>query len=371
MEQVNTDGRRPSILQVVADGRPGGGTTVVLSLLDGLCQSDRWAPCLMTAGHSYLAREALARGVNVIDFDFFSSRAWRRQSLAALLLSQSFAAVHVHGLRAAFHWCAALGGDPQLPFIYTVHGLHQLHFSPPFRWLANCAEKQVIRHAAHVTYVSQADLELAKSWKIAPHAKNGSLIPNGVDLERISGMKREQRRYDAVFLGRWVPQKDPELAAMILAGLSQKGWRCAIGGGGELDPKVSQILDRSPGGRLVERLGTLSHQEALSVLSNARIVVMPSRWEGLPLLPMEAAALDVVVVASDLDACRELIPDPRHGRLVTSRLPADWIEVANDLLQCDLSNISQTARQYIGAQFSVRVTLGAYIKLYESLASHG
>ncbi|MBB5202783.1 glycosyltransferase involved in cell wall biosynthesis [Inhella inkyongensis] len=325
----------------------------------------------MTELASHLATQAQARGVEVIGFNFFGMKAWSHKYLAKLLINQRCTAVHAHGLRAAFHCCVALNGRHDPPLIYTVHGLHQLHFWAPLRRIVNLAERLVARRSTFVTYVSHADVQLARLWCIAPDPNQIALIPNGVDMAKLSAMENEQRTFDAIFIGRWVRQKDPVLASQILAELAARGWRCAIGGAGSLAPEVLQVLARDEGGHLVEQLGPLSHQEALSALSKARLVIMPSRWEGLPLLPMEAAALGVVNLTSDLAACRELIPSPAHGKLISSRQTSEWVDAAQNLLQCDLSYISRSAKEYIRDNYDINNTLAAYLGVYEAATRHG
>ena len=53
--------------------------------------------------------------------------------------------------------------------------------------------------------------------------------------------------------------------------------------------------------------GWLSHEDALAELGRATVLLHYSAWDGAPLAVLEAIARDVVVVASDIPANRELL----------------------------------------------------------------
>jgi glycosyltransferase involved in cell wall biosynthesis len=55
--------------------------------------------------------------------------------------------------------------------------------------------------------------------------------------------------------------------------------------------------------------GWLGHAAALAALGEATVLLHFSAWDGAPLAVLEAMARDVVVVASDIPANRELLGD--------------------------------------------------------------
>jgi glycosyltransferase involved in cell wall biosynthesis len=52
------------------------------------------------------------------------------------------------------------------------------------------------------------------------------------------------------------------------------------------------------------------------LLCGSDVFVLPSRWEGIAGVLLEAMALEVPIVASDLPPLREVVPDDRFGRLI-------------------------------------------------------
>lgn len=357
------------IAQFVADGRPGGGTTVVLALVDALRADPRWRVTVIGQPGSFLADEASRRGVPFVGVDLFRSPfdplpPWR---LARLLGERRFALTHLHGVRAAHQAVQAPLRRHLGQLVYTVHGLHQLHQGPLLRALTNHAERRVMRRVYARVFVAQADWQAARDWRLLAPGQAAQLIVNGVDVAGLSARTRQDRACDVVYVARHVEQKQPELAARALARLAQAGWRCAMAGGGDLLPAVQALLATLPGGDRVSQRGELTHAQALEFLADARVVLLPSRWEGLPVLPMEAMALGVVPVASSIPGHQELIEHGRSGLLV---------EAAEDALvaavQAVLSSPDEERRlregglQRVSLAFDHAAMVARYLDLYDA-----
>ena len=103
-----------------------------------------------------------------------------------------------------------------------------------------------------------------------------------------------------VALGRIAEQRRPAATARILAALAadaRVGW---IGGSGDGDDGA--VRDAG-----IPVTGWLPHSEALERLAEATVYLHWSAWDGQSLAILEAIARDVVVVASDIPANREIV----------------------------------------------------------------
>lgn len=306
------------LAQIVADGRPGGGTTVLLSLIDEIQPLAQCSLTVVSQPGSYLQSEVERRGLEFIGLDFFTAMMdirlpWR---LAHALKGRHFDMTHLHGLRAAHHAVQWPSRSVLGHLIYTVHGLHQLHLSALIRYLANRADRQVFSRVSRCVFVSQADRMAAERWGLMAPGTQSDLIPNGIDLGLMGSRQQRRAEFDVAFIGRFDEPKDPMTAARVLAALSDKGYRCAMAGDGRLQSDCRSLLHRLKGGERVQLLGALGHEQALDLIANVGVLVMPSRWEGLPVLPMEAMALRTPLVASRIAGIEEVMPVGHGGLLV-------------------------------------------------------
>ena len=363
--------KAPQMAQIVADGRAGGGTTMVLGLIDDLIARGGSELTVVSQPGSYFADQVLQRQLPFIGFDFFTglvdiSLPWR---LARRLGEQRFELTHVHGLRAAHSVVRRPLRSRLGRLVYTVHGLHQLHQAAWLRWLANRAERQVMQRVDERVFVSQADARLAQRWRLLPCGKQGRVVYNGVDIAALGTRRQTVRDIDVLYIGRHVPQKGPEVAAHALALLAAQGRRCVLAGDGPLRAACIALLKSLPGGSAVELQAELPHDEALALLARTRVLVMPSRWEGLPILPIEAAALGVPVVASRLEGIAEVVDDGVTGLLTPPGDAAAMAHSAQRLLADPARwRTMQAAGPVRAAQhFNRAASSAAYALLYDEL----
>lgn len=304
------------ILKVVADGGPGGGTTHVLQLLEGL--RGTCSVGLVTQEGSYLLKEARALEVPSFGVDFFRSRLDLRIPLRLRRIVREFGAhiVHVHGGRAAFFYSLA---HTRVPFVYSVHGYHFLHKGPVTRCLALLAERFSSSRAFLTIFVSRHDARIAQAYSILPDSSRSAVVHNGIQLQELPPSEPESLKH-AGFVGRLEYQKDPILFLDTLECLP--GHSATIVGGGSLEHKVRTEIERRKLTR-VRMVGALAHSETLRVISGLGVLVMTSRWEGLPMLPIEAMWAGVPVVATRVGGLDEVIENEESGLLVEGRSPGD------------------------------------------------
>ncbi|GAB4255721.1 MAG: hypothetical protein Kow0065_03990 [Methylomicrobium sp.] len=356
---------RLSILQIVADGAPGGGTTVVLGLCEDLLATEQWNVVLVTQPDSYALQQAQQLGIKTLPFDFFTSRFDRSipRRLAALIDEVKPDLIHVHGGRAAFPFCSAPLKTLPYPLIYTVHGYHFRLKTGPLKWLGWFAEWQIARRCRFLTWVSQGDKAIAARWHLTPpNRDNTAVIYNGIhpgDFSDITpqpvgwvAAKRkpishrakwfdprwvslrsthptalasdplpQDKPYDLVFAGRLHTQKNPLFMVDIVACLKERPVSLLMVGGGELESQLQTYAQSQGVDHLMTFTGALSHRESLQALCSARVAVMPSLWEGFPVLPLEAGYLEIPVVAADIPGIDEIIIDGENGYLIPKHDP--------------------------------------------------
>ena len=136
-------------------------------------------------------------------------------------------------------------------------------------------------------------------------------------------------------------------------------------------PREHVLLDLTESLGLADRVViTGARADARSILGAADVAVLPSRWEGLPLVALEALAAGTPLVATDVRGTRELLTDGVDAVLVpaddVSALAGALARVANDqaLRRTLVANGLRTA-----ALYSDDAMVAAYLDLYDELLS--
>lgn len=148
-------------------------------------------------------------------------------------------------------------------------------------------------------------------------------VPNGVPIVESPAPPDEIRRRwgleggdYVLFMGRFVPEKSPGLLLEAFAD-TDLDLRLVMAGGAQHDDEYeARLRELAAADPRVILPGFVSGAMRDELYSNARLFVLPSRLEGLPIALLEALSYGVPSLASDIDCHVEVIgADERYGRL--------------------------------------------------------
>ena len=129
-------------------------------------------------------------------------------------------------------------------------------------------------------------------------------------------------------VGRLVPQKGFDVLLEAFARLDAPEVDLLIAGDGPERRRLEALRERLGLGARVHLLGVMDRATVASLYRGARLVACPSRWEGLPLVCLEAMASGRAVVASRVDGIPDAVSDGDTGLLVP---PEDPVALAGAL----------------------------------------
>ncbi|MGV9375417.1 glycosyltransferase [Nonomuraea sp. NPDC003707] len=264
-------------------------------------------------------------------------------------------AVHLHSSKAGLAGRAALRG--RVPTLFQPHGWSWLAARGAVAAAALTWERLAARWADRVICVGEGEAALARRYGVP-----GDLVVvrNGVDLrrfrpagprERAEARARHGIAEDtplAVCVGRVTRQKGQDLLLSAWQRVAARDGRArlAIVGDG---PMLRALRSRAVPG--VHFAGGVA--DVRPWYAAADVVVLPSRWEGLPLTALEALATGRPVVACAVPGLTEVVTGG-VGALVQ---PEDSAGLAEALLvrlgQPELADAEGVAAATLAAGFGV------------------
>ena len=221
--------------------------------------------------------------------------------------------------------------------------------------------------------------ELYSGLEGIPGLKNKlHLIPNGVDLSEIDSVKapadeiqklKEEGYLILGYIGQLINRKGIDLLLESFSELTESKIKLFIVGDGPLLTELQSLSSHL--GVLDRTVFTGFRQDRLALMKGFDVFVLPSKLEGIPRCVLEAMALGVPVVASNIPGCRDVVKHERTGLLFHSNQSYSLL----NQLRMILSNpdmaleLTQNARRFVEEQFSALRMAQHYTNLYSSLVS--
>ncbi|MFD5629328.1 glycosyltransferase [Streptomyces sp. NPDC127072] len=287
--------------------------------------------------------------------------------------------VHAHSAKAGLAGRLAVRG--RVPTVFQPHAWSFEAVGGVTAGLALKWERWGARWASQVVCVSEA--ERATGVRAEVHAP-WRVIPNGIDPARFHPAAVDTVRAGVAPLAEAGVGPVAPLVVCVGRLCRQKGQDVLL----EAWPEV---VRRVPAARLVlvgdgpdaERLragaprGVLfagAAEDAVPWYQAADLVVLPSRWEGMALAPLEAMACGRPVVLTDVDGARESLPPDLAARcLVPSQAPGPLAHTISELLSDPLlrESLGHQGRRHVLTTHDVRRTADAVADVYRELLAPG
>lgn len=211
--------------------------------------------------------------------------------------------LHVNWAQTAAMVVAA---RPSAPIVVTLHGSDVRLARDGGRMLAWLRRGTAKPAVAQVIAVSD---ELAREAAELAPGVSATVIPTGVDvslLDRERIVRHAKGPLRLAFVGRLLESKGVADLADAFIALGGDAQLTIAGGGPEEGPLAWRFIQAAVEER-VRFLGAVPRPEALDVMADADIVVVPSHAEGCGVVAIEAAALGVPVVATRVGVHPELL----------------------------------------------------------------
>lgn len=358
------------ILELLVSTQPGGGPQHVLAIASWL-RARRWRPIVAGPRDGALFERFRESGIETVELATNRVHPATLVALVRLVRERRVRLVHSHGKGAGFYGrlvARALG----VPAVHTLHGLHFERYGAARRAAYLALERRLSRWTRMIVNVSRAQEAEGLALRLFDR-RQSRVVVNGVDVARLgaSAVEREEARA-ALGLSPSVPvvgcaaRFDPvKRLDVLLAAAARVGdgaLRVVLIGRGSEEPRLRELAGTLGLGARAVFPGEIV--DAARLFRGFDAYAAPSAKEGLPLAVLEAMALGVPVLASDIPAHRELLGDASPG--LVAGTPEAFAAGLTELLADGAARARLAAEQRTRArsEFDLRQMLATVEAIY-------
>lgn len=353
--------------------RIGGAERQAITLAKGLRRRGwRVSMIALSGSGGAAATELRDAGVEFLSLEMrrglVDPRGWIR--FHRWLLCERPDVIHAHLPHAAWlaRWSRIAAPVPVV--VDTLHSSSTGEFGRRIgygcsRWLADC-----------VTAVSHATAETHLAAGMVSESQL-SVLANGIDIDawKPDVRRRASIRHELGFtdeflwlaVGRLEPAKDYATLLRALARLPENA-RLVVLGGGLLECQLRQLSAQLRLGQRIQLLGFESNVHRWMQAADG--FVLSSKYEGLPMVLLEAGACELPVVATDVAGTREVITHGENGLLAHAGDGFDLsaaMERMMHLLSEERHAMGKRARRCVVDRFNLETILSQWESLYAEL----
>lgn len=294
---------------------------------------------------------------------------WRLRNAVAKLHHESpINLIHAHGPLPCGHAAALLGEHFSIPYVVTVHGLDAFSSvqvqGAPREWCTRVS-RRIFQNARRVIGVSRRVCEEVK--KGTGGSSTTAAVYNGVDAARFTPGP-EPSALVLLTVGNLIPIKGHQLIVRALAVLNVDfpalTWE-VIGNGPELDHVRRLAAEMGVLGK-IRFLGRRSRKAVADAYQRCTVFVLPSRYEGLGCVYLEAMASAKVAVGCTGQGIEEVIRHGENGWLIAPDSLPQLIEALKILLRdpCRRLQMGRAARETILNGFTLQHQAQRLVSIY-------
>ncbi|KAB2644636.1 MAG: glycosyltransferase [Verrucomicrobia bacterium] len=363
------------VLHVIDHLQLGGAQSLLLDLVTLMEKSEWHCEVASMHGRGLFAELLEKKGISVHSL---SPSLWPPCYLAAFASLQSqFDILHFH--LSGSNWiakpmAALLGNQPR---ISHDHGSDDFRFRGRGFVLMDAIMHRFSTHTIAVT----PEVKQFLTHYEALTAESVTAISNGINVEEFRPFTSEEKKEARLFfdlpseafvvgtVGRLAPEKNQTLFLKAAKIALEQGLKATflIAGTGPEEAALKKCAAQLGIEHSVRFLGQI--KDRVQLYRSLDLFVLTSRFEGLPMVLLEAMASGIPVVSTDLEGIHHALEGGRHGLLIPSE---DEIALSDCLLHSH-ERIQQeslrSARLKVESDFSAQKAAKKLGDLYQSLLS--
>ncbi|PPB85795.1 glycosyltransferase [Acinetobacter soli] len=223
---------------------------------------------------------------------------------------------------------------------------------------------------SYITYkiICVSESERIAAINIGINSKKLITIYNGVSIKNTKNTRDHNNKsyYNILFVGRFDFQKGIDVLFEAMNNLNEDRegikYIFTIVGAPVNNDQEYQILKYE--NILVRELGWLNRDELEVQYINNDLIILPSRWEGFAMVPLEAMSYGLPILASDIEAFKEIIKHDHNGLLFKQSSVQDLVKLLKSINKKDLNKFKNNSLDIFIKKYTDEVMNTKTINLY-------
>lgn len=346
--------------------KSSGGTTEYMRLLSNALNKD--TSLLIATGIS-------KQPINIagVSINFFDCSMLRWFSLLkefrVFLENEKPDIVHINGIWTPQNWgFQKVAQELNIKVVLSPHGMLEswiIQHNPLKKKMALFLfQNNAIKKVDHIHATAQMEKDSIRKLKFN---NSITIIPNGIDMNDVKGIKEHYGTKKMVFLSRIHPKKGIEILLEAWRNCDTKGWTLEIAGNGD-ENYIANLNQSAQDLNNVHFVGAKYGKEKWDFLRSADVMVLPTHSENFGIVVAEALALGVPVITTkgtpweDL----EIYECGWWFDLSVSNLEKVIYKVFNTSVE-ELENMGNKGRKLVAEKYEIKAVASKIIELYKTL----
>ena len=255
--------------------------------------------------------------INFARFPFSNANIEAYKQLKKIITENDYDIIHCHTPVAGVLTRLAARNCKNTTVIYTAHGFHFFKGAPLLNWLIYyLVERFCARFTDNLITINKEDYERAKKFSLRKNGKVYYVPGVGIDIEKIRNSKVDmcQKKKELgisenipvlLSVGELNKNKNHIVVLNALSKLQDKRFIYLICGRGALKEYLEEKIKELGLENKVRLLGY--RNDITEILKIVDLFIFPSKREGLPVSLMQAMAVDLPAIASNVRGNRDLL----------------------------------------------------------------
>ncbi|HEF4758135.1 TPA: glycosyltransferase family 4 protein [Pseudomonas putida] len=284
--------------------------------------------------------------------------AWQ---LARVMLKEKPDVVHLHSTFSGVigrSVCLVLRPWRSPKIVYCPHAFSFLMESSPTKQKVYSLIERVLQKVTDVIIcVSQYELDKAAAFGI--QRKRMRLIYNGIHHKDDERKPQDPEPIHLLFVGRLDYQKGFDVLLKAYAEVQRSDLKLTVVGSA-----VNEDTVECPPMDGVEYLPWVTPAEVHALYQKADALIVPSRWEGFAMVPLEGMAMGLPVIASDCTSLPELVTHGVTGYVFPTGDHQALADRLKKIQKPALSALGIEGRRIVRERFSAALMIRQTYDLY-------